>query len=406
MLKRIFTIAFLYLKTTYSSRTTFIFSIAMPLLFTFILGAAMAETDPEAGQFRTQLGVVDEDGSFFSALLIERLESNPSVELVMYDREAALAELEDVLSAAVVIPRGFGFSVAEGEQTEVTVYQNTNEFSQAQLLFEAVNSAVAQIAGSLAAADIATNVAQEVGLFEGADDTAIERYHSTAFTEAENAWSTGAPVGLETATISRVETSRTPNGVSQSAPGMLVMFALFFTFNGGAVLLVEREEGTLRRLLVMPMGKGTLIAGKLMGIYLGALVQMTVMVLAGHYLFNVEWGKDNLALALMLMAYGLAGTALGLMLAALSKTPAQAGAAGTIAMMALASLGGAWWPIEIVPPWMQSFALALPTGWAMRGFHDIITRGLDLNAVLLEAGVLGGFTILFLAIGIWRFRYE
>ncbi|HNB53263.1 MAG TPA: ABC transporter permease, partial [Anaerolineales bacterium] len=75
-------------------------------------------------------------------------------------------------------------------------------------------------------------------------------------------------------------------------------------------------------------------------------------------------------------------------------------------IMTLASLGGAWWPIEIVPQWMQQLALALPTGWAMRGFQNIITRGLTLNAILLEVGVLIGFGLLFLTVGVWRFKYE
>jgi ABC-2 type transport system permease protein len=187
---------------------------------------------------------------------------------------------------------------------------------------------------------------------------------------------------------------------------MLVMYALFFTFGGGVSLIVERDEGTLRRLLVMPLGKGTLLAGKLAGIFAGALVQMAIMVLAGQFLFGVSWGQAPPALIAMLLAYGLAGTALGLMVAALARTAAQANALGTVSIMALASLGGAWWPIEIVPTWMQSFALALPTGWAMRGFQDIITRGLGLPDVALEIAVLTGFAALFFAIGIWRFRFE
>ena len=35
-----------------------------------------------------------------------------------------------------------------------------------------------------------------------------------------------------------------------------------------------------------------------------------------------------------------------------------------------------------------------------------ITRGLGLEAVLPEVGVLLGFAALFLPIGVWRFRYE
>jgi ABC-2 type transport system permease protein len=55
---------------------------------------------------------------------------------------------------------------------------------------------------------------------------------------------------------------------------------------------------------------------------------------------------------------------------------------------------------------MQRAALWLPTGWAMRGFHDIITRGLGFQDVVQEAGVLLAFGVVFLLIGVWRFKYE
>ncbi len=74
--------------------------------------------------------------------------------------------------------------------------------------------------------------------------------------------------------------------------------------------------------------------------------------------------------------------------------------------MPLAGLGGAMWPLEIVPQWMQQLAVFLPSGLAMRGFHDLITRGLGLQDVLLEAGALLAFGVVFLAVGVWRFKYE
>jgi ABC-2 type transport system permease protein len=349
---------------------------------------------------------VDEDQTDISLRLISRLEADPSVRVMMLDRQTALEELEDVLSAAVIIPAGFGEQLTAGENTEITVYQNSNEFSRAQLLVEAVSAASAELSGSFDAATIAANVASKVGILEDDSQSAFESYQTEAFLEAETAWESGSPIAVEMSAITRNRTPAQTNGAYQSSPGMLVMFALFFTFSGGSILLVERDQGTLRRLLVMPMGKGTLITGKLMGIYIGSLIQMSIMVLAGQFLFGVDWGQDPLALTVMLLAYGLAGTALGLMVAALAKTIAQASAAGTIVVMALASLGGAWWSIEIVPSWMKSVALALPTGWAMRGFQDIVTRGLSLDAIFLEAVVLIGFAALFLVIGIWQFDYE
>jgi ABC-2 type transport system permease protein len=78
----------------------------------------------------------------------------------------------------------------------------------------------------------------------------------------------------------------------------------------------------------------------------------------------------------------------------------------TLLIMPLAGLGGAMWPIEIVPEFMQKIALWLPSGWAMRGFQDIIVRGFGLAEVLPAAGVLVLFGLAFLVIGVWRFKYE
>jgi ABC-2 type transport system permease protein len=60
----------------------------------------------------------------------------------------------------------------------------------------------------------------------------------------------------------------------------------------------------------------------------------------------------------------------------------------------------------VVPPFLQTIGRLTPVAWAMSGFHDIITRGLGITAVLPEVGILLGFSLLFLTVGIVRFRYE
>jgi ABC-2 type transport system permease protein len=123
-------------------------------------------------------------------------------------------------------------------------------------------------------------------------------------------------------------------------------------------------------------------------------------------LFKVPWGQSPLALVLMILAFAFAITSLGMMMAALTRTLAQANSMNTVVVLVMASLGGAWWPIDIVPSWMQTLGHVFPTAWAMQGFHDIITRGFGVTAVLPEVAILLGYGILFLSIGTWRFRYE
>jgi ABC-2 type transport system permease protein len=162
----------------------------------------------------------------------------------------------------------------------------------------------------------------------------------------------------------------------------------------------------LSRLLIMPVRKVAVLTGKLSGVFVTGILQIIILIVAGAYLFSVPWGQSPLALALLILAFAFAITSLGMLMAALTRTPAQANSLNTIIVLAMASLGGAWWPLEIVPQWMQTLGRLFPTSWAMTGFHDIITRGLGVTAVLPEVAVLLAYGVLFLAIGAWRFRYE
>jgi ABC-2 type transport system permease protein len=72
----------------------------------------------------------------------------------------------------------------------------------------------------------------------------------------------------------------------------------------------------------------------------------------------------------------------------------------------LAPLGGAWWPLEITPQFMQIIGHISPIAWAMDGFRSLIFYGGTLTDVLLPVAVLLGASLVFLVIGARYFRYE
>ena len=67
-------------------------------------------------------------------------------------------------------------------------------------------------------------------------------------------------------------------------------------------------------------------------------------------------------------------------------------------------LGGAWWPVEIRPGFMQSLATAFPSYWAMQGFVDLILRQAGLAQVAPAILVLSAFGLVFLSLGVLLFR--
>ena len=88
------------------------------------------------------------------------------------------------------------------------------------------------------------------------------------------------------------------------------------------------------------------------------------------------------------------------------KTDRQASNLSIAAGMAMALLGGAWLPMEIFPPAAQTVAKFLPTTWAVQGLNELVMYGGGMVDILLPAAVLTGFAVVFLTIGVWRFRYE
>jgi ABC-2 type transport system permease protein len=94
------------------------------------------------------------------------------------------------------------------------------------------------------------------------------------------------------------------------------------------------------------------------------------------------------------------------MLGTFARTRSQAGGLSVLFSMLLASLGGAWWPLEVTPPLYQAVVKVLPSTWAMIGFTDIITRRGGVAEILPEAGILLLFAALFFIIGLWRLRFE
>jgi len=408
MFKNALDITKLYLKTTYSERGVLISQLVMPLVFTFLIGQAISGfgSDGSSTTVTWTLAVANEDTGNLGAALLENLAADPTLEIVELTADSLATTIEnEEAEAGLHIPADFSQQITSGSWPSLDFYSDPANVQQVQPVQQAVLGAISKLNGSVTTAIVSRSVADELGLFTQGVDEAT--YFETAVSAAQTSWE-NPPIAIQINEDEIIVNSSDiiPAGINQSSPGMMAMFATFSMIGGAALLIQERQSGTLRRLLVMPIHKGSIILGKLLGILFTGLVQMALLIGVAAIFFNVPWGNSPLALAVIVLAFALAITSLSMMMAALTKTLAQANALGTIIVLSIASLGGAWWPLDIVPDWMQLVGRFSPISWAMDGFQDIITRGLGLTAVLPEAAVLLAFAAVFLSIGIWRFQYE
>jgi ABC-2 type transport system permease protein len=408
IMAKIFAIAWKDTLLAFSSRSQLLFFIILPVVFTYILGGAFSD-DPDGN--RIAVAVVDQDGSQLSAALIEALSAGGAVSPEVVTAEEAAARFDDEEAPAVLtIPAGFEASLLQGQVVAVGLQEAVNDFS-AQAAGQAVERAVAAVSRPLLIGQRAVAALAAQGAL------ATEQDRATAFQESVALAQEALAAGPERV---RVSYPAAPEGdfdavdfdavdfdaVAQASVGQLVTWVFIPLLGASALLAGERTRGTLRRLVVSPARKSTFLLGIISGQLGQALVQMALLVAFGVYVMKVDWGNSTPALAVMLVTFGLASVALGVTLGTFVKTAGQANNLSIAAGMAMALLGGAWFPMEIFPQGAQTVAQFLPTTWAVQGLNELVMRGGGMDDITLPAAVLVGFAAVFLAIGVWRFRYE
>ncbi len=197
----------------------------------------------------------------------------------------------------------------------------------------------------------------------------------------------------------------TINTFDQNVPGFSVTFLLLGMLLGVSLgLLDERDWGTLERLRAMPVSMTGVLGAKLLARFLVGVVQMVLLFAIGWLLFGISLGREPWLLLLPTAGIVFAGTAFGLVVAALATSREAVLPIGSIAIVTMAAVGGCWWPIDLEPRWMRQVALAFPTTWAMEAFNDLMIRRRGLDAALRPTTVMVGFGVLYLVVGMLLFR--
>jgi ABC-2 type transport system permease protein len=102
--------------------------------------------------------------------------------------------------------------------------------------------------------------------------------------------------------------------------------------------------------------------------FLLGLIQFVIVYVLGIVL-GVNFGSDLLALLLVIVSFVLCATALTFAIGTLLRTEMQAAGLMNLLGLTLAPLGGAWWPLDVVPDFMRTVGHISPVAWAMDSFR-------------------------------------
>lgn len=202
-----------------------------------------------------------------------------------------------------------------------------------------------------------------------------------------------------------------PTALTHNVPAWTLFGVFFIAGQLAGSVLEEKRLGTFRRLLAAPVTRGGVLVGKLIPYLLLNLVQIAVMFAFGILVMPL-FGAPRLhvahplALAAISFAASLVATSLGLLIAALAKTNDQVGGLGTLLVITMAALGGVMVPSAVMPDAMRAIGRATPHSWALAAYRKVLVDGAGVMDVTPEVGALLGFALAFLALAVWRFRWD
>jgi len=403
-------------------RSNLISLLLTPVVMTIIVALVNSGTFNGTPVYR--LDVIDRDGSPASAQFLAAIRaSTPELILCPMDNTTkdicslgktgtltesqALDRVANSTSRGLLeIPSGYGANLAALQDVTLT-FRSSSNFGVSQATQQAVQAALAQVNAAAGASQIglsaidslhsqplANDQAQEVGNSLYQQALKLEKLQTVKVAYSLS----GTPGG---GTIS----GQLQQGLGQSVPGMGMMFVLMNIFSGIAGLIVERQQWTLQRLAVMPVARSALLAGKILARFCLGLLQFLVVFIVGAIL-GMNFGKDPLALLLLVIVSCLAITALAFAVGSGMKNAAQASMLGLLLTLVLASIGGAWWPMDISPKYLQIIGHVSPVAWAMEGFTALTNNGATLVDIWVPLAVLAGMTVVLFLIAIPRFKYQ
>jgi ABC-2 type transport system permease protein len=189
--------------------------------------------------------------------------------------------------------------------------------------------------------------------------------------------------------------------VAQAAQS-LIFSAIFFV---GEILDRERLAGTLPALFLAPCSRlGWLSGFSLVGLIESALMAASAL-LFGSLALGIRFAPDWPALLLTLALFVVALWGMGVVFSAIGLLLKRANEFSNLVFPLVMLLGGAYYPVALLPDWLRYPARALPFGYGIQALASAALDGAGVVDLLPALLPLALFALLLPAAGVIAFRW-
>jgi ABC-2 type transport system permease protein len=325
----------------------------------------------------TKIAVIDYDHSFLSKGLIQSLHNNDQFKITPVNKKGLTNRIASgELDCAIVIPAGFGDSIYCQQMKKVDLISVKGE------------TVTAWIKNDL---NIQLQNLRDIGVAAGNNQAVFNqiynRYQQTQ----------------RLSKVVRVDDQSAYKRMTTQSIGFLIILMMVGVGNTIELILREKRSRTFYRICAAPVNARTYLLANVLANLFIVIIQVLLVLLVMTQIFGMASHVPFIQLFTILILFGLAVIALGLLIVAFSKDTSQASTLQNLIIMPTCMLAGCFWPSDIMPEAIQRIADILPQKWAIAAIQKL-QEGAGFNQVLINAGFILGFALALFLVAVYRFN--
>jgi ABC-2 type transport system permease protein len=167
----------------------------------------------------------------------------------------------------------------------------------------------------------------------------------------------------------------------------------------------ERWEGTIEYTFMAPLSRAVHLLGMGAFAVLYGVVRTALLFAVVALFFGLSLDDANFAAALVVLAVAsLSFVGIGMVTAVLPLiSPEKGEQLGFVAQGLLLVVSGVYYPVEVMPGWMQGLATLSPATYALDGMRDAVLDGAGVAAVADDLWPLLGHGVVAILPVCWSF---
>lgn len=324
--------------------------------------------------------------------------------------EARSAVDNQEVGVAIIIPENFTRAMLlPGEIATIELYQDPTLTIGPAIVGSILNQLVEGFAGTKIGVGVTIEQLSESGVVvdnQMAGGIAMQFIQGAGGGEFGGSPATDSILEIKVPAVrEQVATNTFIRIIGMIMAGIMIFFAFFTGAASAQSILTEEENGTLPRLFTTPTPELSILSGKFLAVALTVLVQLSVLILFARFVFGINWGEPANVILFVLATVVLTSTC-GLFIISFLSNTRQAGIVfgGVLTLTGMVGIFSVFtFGVSNPPPLMDTIALLVPQGWAMRAL-SLSMGGDPIRDVLLIVGGMFVWSAVFFTVAFLRFR--